>query len=132
MKVIRIELILWTGRQETRKYVDVFAFNLLRKKPSFIKYIFNLRFLKTGVLSEFELYLGLMNTLTSSVYHCFHGNGSVNGILAQSSIALVINLSKSFPRVLIPLSTVLQSTQIRALQTPSPRTFSMCSSRSYQ
>ena len=72
--------------QETLKYADVFAFNLLKKKPSFIKCILNLRFLKTGLLSEFQLYVGLMNTLTSSVYHCFHGNGSVNGILAQSSI----------------------------------------------
>ena len=71
--------------QETRKYA-VFVFNLLKKRPSFIKFILNLQFLKTGLLSEFQLYLGLMDTLTSSLYHCFHGNGSVNGILAQSSI----------------------------------------------
>ena len=73
--------------QETRKYADVFALNLLKgKKSSFIKCILNLRFLKRGLLSEFQLYLGLMGTLTSSLYHCFHGNGIVNGILAQSSI----------------------------------------------
>ena len=72
--------------QETQKYTDVFAFNLLKKKPSVTKCILNLRFLKTGLLSEFQLYLGLIDTLTSSLYHCFHGNGSVNGILAQVSI----------------------------------------------
>ena len=42
--------------------------------------------MKTGLLSEFQLYLGLMNTLTFSVYHCFHGNSGVNDIIAQSSI----------------------------------------------
>ena len=72
--------------KETRKYADVFAFNLLKTKPSFIKCISNLGFLKTGLLSEFQLYLGLMDTLTSSLYHCFHDNGIVNGILPQSSI----------------------------------------------
>ena len=45
--------------------------------------ILNLPFLKTVFLSEFHLYLGLMDPLTSLLYHCFHGNSSVNGILAQ-------------------------------------------------
>ena len=47
---------------------------------------FKFALLKKSLLSEFQLYLGLMDTLTSSLYHCFHGNGNVNGILAQSSI----------------------------------------------
>ena len=49
-----------------------FAFNLLKKKPSFTKcMILNLRFLKTDLLSEFHLYLGLMDTQTSSVNSLF-------------------------------------------------------------
>ena len=71
------ELILWTGDTKIRWCFCIQV--VKKKKSSFIKCILNLRFLKKGLLSEFQLYLGLLDTLTSSLYHCFHGNGNVNG-----------------------------------------------------
>ena len=74
-----------------------------KKKSSFIKCILNLRFLKKGLLSEFQLYLGLLDTLTSSLYHCFHGNGNVNGYSSihhyrsRNQISAKASLGSSYP-----------------------------------